>query len=258
MASGIINKKCRWHKGCLSERNRAMYGSYYGYSSYDILFFGVIVVFILGIWAQSRVKRIYREYSSVGAASGISAAQMAACILRQNGSSVQIAQIQGTLTDNYNPRTGVVSLSQGVYGSSSVAALAIAAHELGHVMQHETEYLPIKIRNMVLPVASIGSSAAPYITILGVIMGSYNLAMLGVWLFLAMLIFQVVTLPVELNASSRGLNMLMDGGYISSDQQSSARKVLSAAAATYVVAALSTLISFLRLLTMAKNTRRNR
>lgn len=237
-----------------------MYGSYYGYGygSYDILFIGVIAVFILGIWAQFRVQKIYKKYSSVGAASGISAAEMASRILRQSGSGVQVGQIGGSLTDNYNPRTGVVSLSQGVYGSSSVAALAIAAHELGHVMQHEEGYLPIKIRNMVLPVASIGSSAAPYITLLGVIMGSYNLAMIGVWLFLAMLIFQVVTLPVELNASSRALNMLEDGGYISYDQRGSARKVLGAAATTYVVAALSTLISFLRLFMMAKNTRRDR
>ena len=164
----------------------------------------------------------------------------------------------GTLTDNYNPVTGVVSLSQGVYGSSSIAALAIAAHELGHVMQHEQEYLPIKIRNTVLPVASIGSRSAPYITLLGVFMGSYNLAMIGVWLFLAMLIFQVVTLPVELNASSRALNMLQDGGYISYDQRSSARRVLNAAAMTYVVAALSTLISFIRLFAMARSTKRNR
>jgi len=109
---------------------------------------------------------------------------------------------------------------------------------------------------MVLPVASIGSRSAPYITLLGVLMGSYNLAMVGVYLFLAMLIFQVVTLPVELNASSRALVMLQDGGYISGDERYSARKVLNAAAATYVVAALSTLVSFLRLFMMAKNTRR--
>lgn len=232
-----------------------MYGSYY--SSYDILMFGVIAVFILSIWAQSRVQKIYKQYSSVRASSGISAAEMASRMLRQNGSSVQVTQIGGSLTDNYNPRTGIVSLSQGVYGSSSIAALAVAAHEIGHVMQHENDYLPIRIRNMVLPVASIGSKSAPYITILGVLMGSYNLAMVGVYLFLAMLIFQVVTLPVELNASGRALNMLQDGGYISNDERSSARKVLNAAALTYVVAALSVLVSFLRLFMLARNTRRD-
>lgn len=236
-----------------------MYGSYYGYGygGYDILFFGVIAVLILSFWAQGRVRKIYKRYSSEGSYSGISAAEMASRILRENGSSVQVAQVAGILTDNYNPGTGVVSLSQGVYGSSSIAALAIAAHELGHVMQHQQDYLPIKIRNMVLPVASIGSRSAPYITLLGVLMGSYNLAMIGVWLFLAMLIFQVVTLPVEFNASSRAIEMLQSGGYISNDQAPSARKVLSAAAFTYVVAALSTLISFLRLFAMARNTRRN-
>ena len=235
-----------------------MYGSYYGYGygSYDILLFGVLLVMILGFWAQGRVQKIYRQYSSVGSSSGISAAEMASRMLRQNGSSVQVTQIAGNLTDNYNPRTGIVSLSQGVYGSSSIAALAVAAHEIGHVMQHENDYLPIRIRNMVLPAASIGSRSAPYITILGVLMGSYNLAMVGVYLFLAMLIFKVVTLPVEFNASSRALNMLQAGGYISNDERYSARKVLNAAALTYVVAALSTLVSFLRLFMMAKNTRR--
>ena len=235
-----------------------MYGSYYGYGygSYDILLFGVLLVMILGFWAQGRVQKIYRQYSSVGASSGISAAEMASRMLRQNGSSVQVTQIAGNLTDNYNPRTGIVSLSQGVYGSSSIAALAVAAHEIGHVMQHENDYLPIRIRNMVLPAASIGSRSAPYITILGVLMGSYNLAMVGVYLFLAMLIFQVVTLPVEFNASSRALNMLQAGGYISNDERYSARKVLNAAALTYVAALITSIAQLLRLILLFGGNRR--
>lgn len=228
----------------------------YGYYGYDTLFLAVIVVFILGIWAQARVKSTYKKYSGEYAASGATAANMAERMLREHGSSVQVAMISGSLTDNYNPRTGIVSLSQSTYGSSSVAALAVAAHEIGHVMQHQEGYLPIKIRNAILPVASIGSNAAPYIVILGAVMDSYNLAMIGVYLFLAMLIFQVVTLPVELNASSRGLEMLESGGYISYDQRGGAKAVLRAAAMTYVVAAISTLVSFLRLLSIAGSSRR--
>ena len=226
----------------------------YGYYGYDTLFLAVIVVFILGIWAQIRVKNTYKKYSQEYASSGVTAANMAERMLSEHGSSVQVTMIPGSLTDNYNPRTGLVSLSESTYGSTSVAALAVAAHEIGHVMQHQEGYIPIRIRNAILPAASIGSTAAPYIVILGAIMGSYNLAMIGVYLFLAMLIFQIVTLPVELNASGRGLEMLE--GYISYDQRGDAKAVLKAAAMTYVVAAISTLVSFLRLLMIANNSRR--
>jgi len=229
---------------------------YYYANSYTLLWVAVIAVLILGIAAQVRVKRVYTEFSRIGAASGVSAAQMASELLRNAGSNVRVEQIAGALTDNFNPRTGVVSLSQSTYSSSSIAALAVAAHEIGHVMQHEEGYGPIKVRNLLLPVASIGSSAAPYITILGVVLGSFNLAMLGVYLFLGILLFQLVTLPVEFNASRRGLEMLDAGGYIAIDERAGASKVLRAAATTYVVAALSTLVSFLRLLAMASNTRR--
>lgn len=230
-----------------------MYGGYY---SYDMLFFALIAIFILGLIAQSRVKSVYKKYSSVYAVSGIAAADMARQMLYDHGSSVQVTMTGGTLTDNYNPKTGLVSLSQSTYSSSSVAALAVAAHEIGHVMQHQEGYLPIKLRNAILPAASVGSTAAPYIVILGVIMGSYNLAMIGVYLFFAMLLFQIVTLPVEFNASRRGLAMLESGGYISESQQSGAEAVLRAAAMTYVIAALSALVSFLRLLMIANSSRR--
>ena len=229
----------------------------YGYYGYDTLFLAVIVVFILGIWAQIRVKNTYKKYSQEYASSGVTAANMAERMLSEHGSSVQVTMIPGSLTDNYNPRTGLVSLSQGTYGSTSVAALAVAAHEIGHVMQHQEGYIPIRIRNAILPAASIGSTAAPYIVILGAIMGSYNLAMIGVYLFLAMLIFQIVTLPVELNASSRALRMLEEGGYVTYEESDAAKRVLRAAAMTYVLAALASLVNFLRLLSLASRTRRN-
>lgn len=232
-----------------------MYG-YYGYYSYDLLYLALIAVFILGLVAQGRVKRTFNTYSRRPSASGIPAGEMARRMLRDGGSGAQVAEIPGSLTDNFNPRTGVVSLSQGVYGSSSIAALAVAAHEIGHVMQHQEGYLPIKLRNAILPAASFGSNAAPFIVILGLLMGSYSLAMAGVWLFAAILLFQLITLPVEFNASRRAIAMLEEGGYISYDQRPEARRVLNAAAMTYVVAALSALISFLRLFLMASSTRR--
>ena len=130
----------------------------YGYYGYDTLFLAVIVVFILGIWAQIRVKNTYKKYSQEYASSGVTAANMAERMLSEHGSSVQVTMIPGSLTDNYNPRTGLVSLSQSTYGSTSVAALAVAAHEIGHVMQHQEGYIPIKIRNAILPAASIAVS----------------------------------------------------------------------------------------------------
>ena len=227
----------------------------YGYYGYDTLFLAVIVVFILGIWAQIRVKNTYKKYSQEYASSGVTAANMAERMLREHGSSVQVTMIPGSLTDNYNPRTGLVSLSQSTYGSTSVAALAVAAHEIGHVMQHQEGYIPIKIRNAILPAASIGSTAAPYIVILGAIMGSYNLAMIGVYLFLAMLIFQIVTLPVEFNASSRALALLSDNGILYDSEVDQTKKVLSAAAMTYVASAATAIIQLARLLMLRGRNR---
>ncbi|MEA5059399.1 MAG: zinc metallopeptidase [Candidatus Pelethousia sp.] len=229
----------------------------YGYSEYSgLLLIAVLLVFALGLVAQARVSGTFQKYAKIQATAGIPAYEMASRLLQRSGSSVQVTQVGGRLTDHYNPKTNTVGLSQSVYDQSSVAALAVAAHEIGHVMQYEEGYLPIKLRNAVLPMASIGSGAAPWITLLGVFMGSFNLAMVGVWLFLGILLFQFVTLPVEFNASHRALVMLEDGGYLAYDEVRDARKVLRAAAMTYVVAALSTLVSFLRLLLMAQSTRR--
>lgn len=235
------------------------YGSIYGYDAYsNLMLFAVLAVFVLGLIAQARVSSTFNKYAKVPASAAIPAYEAARRLLLHAGSSVQVTEVSGKLTDHYDPRSRIVGLSQSVYNQSSVAALAVAAHEIGHVMQHEEGYLPIKLRNAVLPMASIGSNAAPWITLLGVMMGSFNLAMLGVWLFLGILLFQFVTLPVELNASHRALVMLEDGGFLAYDEVSSARKVLRAAAMTYVVAALSALVGFLRLFLMAQSTRRRK
>ena len=231
---------------------------YFGYGSGDGIYI-ILLLVVMGIsfYAQSKVQRTFNQFSQTYVASGMRAEEIAQQLLNRANSTVQIQPVQGSLTDHYDPRSGVVGLSTQVYGQSSIAAIAVAAHEIGHVMQYQEGYAPIRLRNAILPVASIGSYAAPWIVILGLMMGSYNLSMIGVVLFGAMLVFQVVTLPVEFNASSRALRMLEEGNYISYEESDGAKKVLNAAAMTYVWAAVASLISFLRLLAMANRSRRN-
>lgn len=238
--------------------NEPMYG--YGYDSDGsmlLLYIAIIAVVALSFYAQGKVKRTFMRYKDMPAARGVRACDMVRALLGQNGASTEITAVSGTLTDHYNPQNDTVGLSTEVYGSTSVAALAIAAHETGHVLQHQEGYLPIRIRNAILPAANIGSQASPFIVLIGLLINSYTVAIAGALLYGAMLLFQVVTLPVELNASRRALSMLEAGGYVADGEQSAAaRKVLRAAAMTYVLAALGSLLNFLRLLMLARRTRR--
>lgn len=231
---------------------------YFSYGSGDG-FYIILLLVVMGVslYAQSRVQKTFNQFAETPISSGLRAEEIAQQLLNSANSNVQITPVQGSLTDHFDPRNDVVGLSTQVYGHNSIAAVAVAAHEIGHVMQYQEGYAPIRLRNAILPVASIGSNAAPWIVILGLFMGSYNLAMIGVVLFGAMLVFQVVTLPVEFNASSRALRMLESGNYISYEESDGARKVLKAAAMTYVWAAVASLINFLRLLSLASRTRRN-
>ena len=218
----------------------------------SLLYFALLILMVVSLFAQGRVQRVFQKYANEPAASGKTAESVAYELLARYGAgNVRIEPVSGALTDHYNPKTGVVGLSQAVYGERSVSALAVAAHEIGHVLQHEEGYLPIRIRNAVLPAASIGSNLAPWIVILGLFLGSYNLSMVGV-----VLVFQLATLPAELNASSRALRMLEDGGYVDYSQSDDAKKVLRAAAMTYVLATLAALVSFLRLYSIAASSRR--
>ncbi len=223
----------------------------------SLLYFALLILMVVSLFAQGRVQRVFQKYANEPAASGKTAESVAYELLARYGAgNVRIEPVSGALTDHYNPKTDVVGLSQAVYGERSVSALAVAAHEIGHVLQHEEGYLPIRIRNAVLPAASIGSNLAPWIVILGLFLGSYNLSLVGVVLFGAVLVFQLATLPAELNASSRALRMLEDGGYVDYSQSDDAKKVLRAAAMTYVLATLAALVSFLRLYSIASSSRR--
>lgn len=230
----------------------------YGYYGSDYILYTMLmlVLFVIGLIVQSSVKSTFKKYSKNRASCGLSARDVAAQLLYSGGSNASIDVTPGNLTDHYNPKTNVVSLSESVYHSDSVSALAVAAHEIGHVMQHQDGYVPIKLRNAILPVAQIGSGIAPYLVMLGLIFGTPTLAMVGVYLFSAVFAFQLVTLPVEFNASRRALAMLEGGGYVFGDERKMAKKVLNAAAATYVVATLTSLLSLLRLISIVNGRRR--
>lgn len=236
---------------------------YYGYDPTYIL---VIIGAILSMIASSFVKSTYSKYSQVRSRTGMTGAQAAQRILQLSGiNDVRIEHISGQLTDHYDPTKQVVRLSDAVYGSTSVAAIGVAAHECGHVVQHHKGYLPMKIRTLLIPAANLGSRLGLPIVILGLILGLnfrlpngnyFSLAQIGIYIFVFAVLFQIVTLPVEFNASSRALHMLRDYGMLAPDEVSQSGKVLKAAAMTYVAAAASSILQLLRLI-MLTGRRRN-
>lgn len=234
------------------------YGMYNGFysASYLLVIIGAVICMI----ASARVKSTYRKYAKVMSASGLTGAQAAEMILRRNGVlGVTVQHVAGELTDHYDPARGVVNLSDATYNSTSVAAIGVAAHECGHVMQHETEYLPLKIRTALVPVANIGSNVGIWIVMLGLILGlNDTLAMIGIYLFSFGVLFQLVTLPVEFDASRRALVMLQDYGILGQTEVQGSRSVLSAAAMTYVASAAASVLQLLRLLMIVNGGRRRR
>lgn len=221
---------------------------YYYY--YDPTYILVIIGAILSIIASSMVQSTYSKYSKVRSMSGMTGAQVAEMILKNKGIyDVRVERVSGNLTDHYNPKTKVVNLSDSVYNSQSVAALGVAAHECGHVIQHHEKYVPLSIRSMLVPAANIGSKAGIPIILLGILLG-YNtvLVQIGIWVFALAVLFQVVTLPVEFNASRRALVCLEEYGIVTRDEKSKSAKVLRAAAFTYVAAAAAAILQLLRLI----------
>lgn len=239
-----------------------MFGFYY-----DPTYILVLIGAGLCIWASSRVNSTYSKYSRVRARSGMTGAEAAQRILQMSGiHDVQIQHIAGNLTDHYDPSRKVLRLSDAVYGSRSVAAIGVAAHECGHALQHKEGYFPLKFRSTLVPAANIGSKLGLPLVILGLILGIgfdlpgggyFSLAQIGIWVFSLAVLFQVVTLPVEFNASGRALKLLESYGIMGNDEVGDCRRVLGAAALTYVAAAASSLLQLLRLVLISGNRRRN-
>ncbi len=223
----------------------------------DYTYLIILPAFLFGLYAQMKVSSTFSKYQSVQSSRGVTGAQAARRILDDNGLyDVAVVKICGNLTDNFNPKTRTVSLSGSVYGSTSVAAIGVAAHECGHAVQHATGYTPIKIRSALVPVTNFGSSAGFVILLVGMLFGSYPIAMLGVLLYSLMAVFQAVTLPVEFNASKRALATLEASGMLVGEELKMSRSVLSAAAMTYVAALVSSLATILRLLLIVGSSRR--
>lgn len=207
----------------------------------------VIPGFILGIWAQSKVKRAYKKYSQVPSARGITAFQAARKILDSVGlQEVDIETVAGNLTDHYDPRSKTLRLSQGVVRSNSIAAIGIAAHETGHAVQHQHHYMPLALRSRLVPFASLGSSLLWPMLIFGIFLQVPIVAQIGVWLFMFAVAFHIVTLPVEINASRRALALLSDNGLLVEEETTGAKKVLNAAAMTYVAALAVAILNLLQ------------
>ena len=221
---------------------------------WDWTFFLLIPGLILSIWAQHNVSSTFKTYSRITASSGITASEVAEDILRTNGiRNVRVERIAGELTDHYDPRAGVLRLSQPVYGSSSIAAIGVAAHEAGHAIQHARGWIPIKLRNSIVPVVNISSNLAIPLFFIGLLMGSAGklLMQIGIIAFAAVVVFHLVTLPVELDASNRALVIIRQSGYLDPSEQRGARKVLRAAAMTYVAGALMALLNLIRMILLS-------
>ena len=216
---------------------------------YDSTYILVILAAVISLIASARVKTTYAKYSRVLSTRGITAEQAAEQILHGAGiGQVPVMQVAGNLTDHYDPRSQTLALSQTVYGSNSVAAIGVAAHECGHAIQDAENYTPIRIRNSIVPVVNFGSKLSWPLMLIGLIMAYDPLVLAGIWMFGLVVAFQVITLPVEFNASSRALVMLEDYGILGQDEKRKAKSVLSAAAMTYVAAAASSILQLLRLI----------
>ena len=238
-----------------------MYGSGYGFGAGNGMYLYLILVLpalLLSLFAQYKVKKAYASMSEIYSKSGYSGASAAGAVLRYYGiTDVRIEQVSGNLTDHYDPSSNVIRLSEGVYSSTSIAAIGIACHEAGHAAQHAKGYAPIKIRNAILPVCKIGSYAGIPLAILGFAISFEPLVGIGLLLYSFIMIFQLATLPVELDASKRALNVIDETGLlVSDDEYKGAKKVLTCAALTYVAALAVSIANLLRFILMFTGRRR--
>ncbi|MBV7271938.1 zinc metallopeptidase [Clostridiaceae bacterium UIB06] len=220
---------------------------------FDRTFIILIPALIIAAYAQYKVSSTYEKYSTYGNHNGYTGAQVARMLLDGNGLlDIPVEVISGKLTDHYDPARRVMRLSEGVFYGNSVAAIGVAAHETGHAIQHSRHYAPLIIRNSIVPVVNFGSSASWLLFILGMIFRSGNLINIGILLFSSVVIFQIVTLPVEFDASNRALKLLDSRGILHSEELKGAKSVLNAAAMTYVAAALMAIAQLLRLIILSR------
>ena len=222
---------------------------YYGFDPTYIL---LIIGMLLSLAASAKLKSTFAIYRRMESASGMTGAEAAQRILRNAGVyDVRIEPISGELTDHYDPRTKVVRLSEPIYNKTSLAAVGVAAHECGHAIQHATNYAPLSIRSAIVPIANFGSTLSWPLFLAGLVLSIRPLFTAGILLFTAAVLFQLVTLPVEINASSRALKLLNADGILAPQEVRGAKKVLTAAALTYVAALASSILQLLRLLILA-------
>lgn len=223
------------------------------YPFFDWTYVVLIPGIIFALYAQSKVKMTFPRYSRVASSSGLTGAEVAERLLRRNGiNDVRVERIQHTLGDHYDPRGKVLRLSPEVYGSNSLAALGVAAHETGHAIQHQVGYVPLQLRASLVPVAQLGSSIAFPLVLIGILFSQDFLLPIGIIAFAGVVLFQLVTLPVEFNASNRAIALLQGQGIVSGTEAGHAKKVLDAAALTYLAGALTAVLSLVRLLLLAR------
>ncbi len=241
-----------------------MYGGYGSFSGLQLIAVVLLIAaMILAVYAQSKVSSTFNKYSKVANKRGYTGADVARQLLGNAGIfDVSVEHVSGNLTDHYDPKNKVLRLSDGVYNSKSVAALGVAAHETGHAIQDNVGYVPLRIRTGIFPAVSFSSKLAMPLILLGLLMGAfsgfYTIAVFGAVLYAVVVLFQLVTLPVEFNASARALKNLKNYGYLDSDEVPGARKVLSAAALTYVASAAAALATLLRFIAIIMGNSRNR
>ena len=229
---------------------------FWGFAIYYFVL--IIPAMLFALWAQVKVSSTFNRYSAQRTHTGMTGAQAAEAVLRACGvDGVRIERVAGNLTDHFDPRAGVIRLSQSVYDSPTVAAVGVAAHEAGHAAQYAEGYGPIRLRNAIIPVTQIGSSLAWPLLLIGLLFNYEALFFAGILFFMLAVVFQLVTLPVEFNASARAISVLGEGGYLSPDELPGAKKTLSAAAMTYVAALAVSIAQLLRLVLLFGGGRRD-
>ena len=231
----------------------------FGWFYFDWTVLIVLPALIISIWAQIKVSTTFNKYAKLYSKRGMTGADAARRILDSHGlHNVKVEHIRGQLTDHYDPRENVIRLSDAVYGSVSAAAIGVAAHEAGHAVQHAEGYFPIRVRSAVIPATRFGSMLSIPLFFIGLILASPALLLAGIVLYSLVTIFQLVTLPVEFNASARAIRVLRSSGMLSEEELSASKKVLTAAALTYVAALLTSLLTLLRLIVLAGGSNRRR